>query len=72
MIEFRESLIALCLIVALGAGFSAVAPASWSEPLSAVTAAAAATAESGVCHLAVQPSTNILGNGKGDGQRICP
>ena len=42
-------------VVALGAGFCAVAPSSWTQPLTAVTAAAAdaATTESGICHLGI-------------------
>ena len=72
MIEFRESLVALLLVIAFGAGFSALAPAGWSSPLSAVTSAAAATAGSGVCHLAIQPITNILGNGKEENKPVCP
>lgn len=53
MIEFRESFIALFVVVALGAGFCAVAPSSWTHPLSTATAAAAATAQKGVCHLGI-------------------
>ncbi len=55
MNEFHQSFIALFVVVALGAGFCAVAPSSWTQPLTAVTTAAAeaATTESGICHLGI-------------------
>jgi hypothetical protein len=53
MIEFRESFIALLVVFTLGAGFCAIAPSSWTQPLNTVTAAAAATAQKGVCHLGI-------------------